>query len=1113
MIAPYKIQPEISPQKVLDISGLKKARKRVSGALLWFCLLLTCIGTSWFAYQARLVPQTKSYAAHWQDAKWIQARAINDTTGSKDIASPVTYFRYTMDFTAVPDNAFITLAANQVFQLYVNGSYIGNNSQSFVQGNTAASYMFDIDSLLTTGVNSIGIRIVDVDQKSPQVRANIGATWGQQTHYYGSGNTWQATGQVALAYPRNAKTNNSWSTPGFDASQWQPATIVTQPMQTAPLAVNPLVYEQALPTHWISTDAGQEGYFVRHFMLAGDTNEALLRLVATGHADVFINNHLYIQWNGQVAVPQESVNALLDTTIEATPYRNGLLLGVYDISPYIHAGSNTIAIHVQSPGNSTAKVGLETLKSALGVDMIVGAAGVYTNPLASNTDWHASSQPIANWTGDEGASFHWATPDPVGRPGASRSYYLPDSNTARSIQIIPPALVAKTILYSVLAVLTCWLLMALILCRYYISLRLALEGACLIFLPALAVETLLIALTREPLLTRPFPYTGFWAGILLFLVALSAFVLWLCTHKQQAQQQIDSIEENSDFDTLQTISTKTFRRTEHHDPPQQPFVIWLKRNWGLLPLVLLAIPMACYDLAYEPFWQDELSSYYAARNIMLHGFPAFPSGYLYPKGELFSYILALVMSIFGTSNAIAPRTISVAWYLLSIPLLYICGQKLFNRKVAWLATAMLALSPYALIWARQTRMYEQAQFSALVVLFMFYRALQMRNQKRPVYLAALCLLFAYFSHEENFIIMPAILVCVLLGSREGPYGFPAILYKKHWWKAALIAVIPIVCQLLVVFWSHPQVIATDQSQRPQIQVSPDNIPYYFNLLFKGGNAITNNVTPWLLTQPWITVNSLLAILGCILAFTQKDRRARYCALFLTISSCTLIFMFTMQADRYYYPLLPAYYLMGAYAFWRVMEATWRFARPYLTLTAGKQYIYPGIALSLRLITRSVVALLVISVLILPMLPISNYNLFVSRALNLPYRHHFADYNNVSEYMKEHLRKGDIVITVAPAVSILYYAGHVDYYFSIDRALFLFEQNDKLIETTSGASPMLNQSEFQNILSAHDRIWLVTDNGGYQGGVTRNNRFIFPPIDFRRVYEGYGSAIYFRSAGG
>ena len=146
-----------------------------------------------------------------------------------------------------------------------------------------------------------------------------------------------------------------------------------------------------------------------------------------------------------------------------------------------------------------------------------------------------------------------------------------------------------------------------------------------------------------------------------------------------------------------------------------------------------------------------------------------------------------------------------------------------------------------------------------------------------------------------------------------------------------------------------------------------------------------------------------------------------------------------------------------------------------------------------------------------MLPISNFDLFVSRVLGIQYRRHFADYDNVAQYMHDHMHPGDTVISIAPAVITLYEVGKVDDYFSIDRALFLLEHNGQLMETTSGAHPLLNEAEFQNVLAEHNRIWLITDNGGYQGGVTRNGRFIFPPPDFHLVYEGYGSGIYFRSS--
>ena len=676
--------------------------------------------------------------------------------------------------------------------------------------------------------------------------------------------------------------------------------------------------------------------------------------------------------------------------------------------------------------------------------------------------------------------------------------------------MMPPMLIAETLIYSSIAVLAVWLFMALVLRRrVYASRNAALEAASLIFLPALTLEALLIVLAREPLLSQPFPYTRFWGLLLILLVGCSALGLWLYARKIQRlnqiinAQQLEATNDNLRYLAAEQETTQTPTPKRWH----QRLLDWSRQNWGLFLILLLAIPMTCYNLGYEPFWQDELSSYNAARNIMSQGFPAFPSGFVYPKGELYSYLLAVVMFIFGTSGQVIPRIVSLAEYLISIPMLYLITQKFFNRRIAWLTTAMLAFSPYALIWSRQTRMYEQAQFMVIVAVYMLYRAIQLREKKRPVYLALLCLILAYFSHEENFIILPAALCCGLLATRTGPFGIPSILRRKHWWIPALIACAIIITQLLVVFWSHPPTFATDQSRQPQIEPSFNNVPYYFGLLFLV-KTLKITIAPWLLTQPWLIINSLLTVLGCILAFLHKDRRPRYCALFLLLASSTLILLFTMQADRYYYPLLPLYYMMGAYAFWSILNLLWRFAKPHFTFSSGTTNSYPRVSLPVRIVLMSMVAILSFSLLIFSVLPLSNYNLFISRALGLSYRHHFADYNNVGQYMQKHLKTGDTVVTIAPAVSILYYVGKVDYYFSIDRALFLIENNKNVIETTSGAHPMLNPQDFQNVLASHNRVWLVTDNGGYQGGVTKNNRFTFPPPGFRMVYEGYGSAVYF-----
>jgi uncharacterized membrane protein len=461
--------------------------------------------------------------------------------------------------------------------------------------------------------------------------------------------------------------------------------------------------------------------------------------------------------------------------------------------------------------------------------------------------------------------------------------------------------------------------------------------------------------------------------------------------------------------------------------------------------------------------------------------------------------------------------VSMLEYIASIPLLYAIGCYMFNRRVAWLAATMLALSPYALNWGRQARMYEQAHFMTMIALFVFYWALQNRNRVLAPYLAVVSLLFAYFSHEETFVVMPGLLLCVLWLSRSGRFGIPDVFRRKHWWYASIIAIVVISTQLSIVFLSHPPHLGGDQSQRPQIQITTDNIPYYFNLLF-GSKPVKDSTSPGILIQAWIVLNSILAVIGCAWAFLRKERSALYVAIFQVTSILTLIFVFTMQADRYFYPQMSAFYLISAYGFYKTAQLIWTFARPHLVLppsvaAVGQEPGSSRVSLPVRSVVFAMIAILGITVLIAPALPLSNYNLFISRTTGLQYRQHFADYQEVGTYMRSHMQKGDIIISLAPSISVQYYVGRVDDYFSIDRALFLFEKNGTIVETSSGAHPFLNQADFQAVLAQHARIWFISDNAGYQAGVTKNGRFTFPPADFHIVYEGYQSSVYFRSADG
>src|SRR5205085_1265813 len=106
-----------------------------------------------------------------------------------------------------------------------------------------------------------------------------------------------------------------------------------------------------------------------------DFDQALLRIVAAGDVEIFINGHLTMQWVSQVAAPQLSITDNLGDDTTSASYQKGLLLGVYDITPFVHVGNNVIAIRVLSPGTGTAQVGLATQQGAMSSDMLVSVAG------------------------------------------------------------------------------------------------------------------------------------------------------------------------------------------------------------------------------------------------------------------------------------------------------------------------------------------------------------------------------------------------------------------------------------------------------------------------------------------------------------------------------------------------------------------------------------------------------------------------------------------------------------------------------------------------------------------------------------------------------------------
>jgi len=1061
-------------------------------------------------YQCVLLPQEARYNPDWHEALWVEA---------SDGDAPVAYFRRIVDLGEIPDAAFVTVAANQVFSLYVNGAQVGSNAPDFSQDGLRGAYMYDIVSLLRKGIDIIALRVSNIDKQVPLLRVSLGIVRGKAVSYDGSDKNWLATAQSMNVYHRYSTSIRAWTTSEFDAGYWPPARLVDYPVPEPLLTAHPQLYEQPVATHWLSAGGGQEAYFLRQMELPFSSNKIWLRLAAIGTASVFVNGRLLIAWNGQAVVREQGLSDYLSEDDASPLYRRGLAVGIYDISAYLHPGTNTIAVHTMAPGASAAQVGLASLRAAMALDILASDADGHATWLNNDAQWKSSTHAGNQWVRGGTVIRDWSPATIVSRPGVSSIFYLPENSTPRNDQPVPFSLIVAVILCCMVTVIALWLLLGYVLRCFYHTFAEALAATSLAFLPALACEALLVVLFREPQMPPSFSYTWLWSLLLIGLFAICYGLIWLRARISWHHQRNPSSEtaiRKADGQPQPEYSHREQYATSHTKEHVEllsipPYVVLLydhmmnclRRHWMLALIMGVAALFLCYDLTYEPMWQDELSSYYAARGILMHGLPLFPSGFLYEKAELYSYLLAAWTLLFGDQGS-AARLISALECILGIPLLYRIGCYFFDRYVSLLATAMLAFSPLSLIWGRQMRMYEQEQLLTLLVMYLCFKAAREQKRRRIflIYIAMSSLVIDYLSHEEMFIILPALVVCVLLASKHKKCFLPSVLREKHWWYAALAAGVILAIQWTLTRVTHPPFLGTDSSQRPFIQLTTDNIAYYVNLLFFP-TALRQN------TISWMTMNSLLATFGCVVAKRSSSLRAKYCALFLLLSYLTLMLLFTMRADRYFYVLLPVYYLMGAYAVVTIIRAFGPFTKLYLTAPRSTTYAAGSTALWLSPLfwyRAVIVAMLCAAVLLQPALPLSNYSLFVSRLAGFTYHRHYPDYDVVGAYIRRHWRQGDTVVSVVPDFCTYYYAGHVDYFFSIDRSLFLLERNGHIIDTSIGAVALLNQGDFRTIIAEHRRIWIVSDNGVYQAQVTK--RFTFP-ADFHIVYEGYGTAVYFR----
>ncbi|MCG8431831.1 MAG: glycosyltransferase family 39 protein, partial [Candidatus Omnitrophica bacterium] len=142
-------------------------------------------------------------------------------------------------------------------------------------------------------------------------------------------------------------------------------------------------------------------------------------------------------------------------------------------------------------------------------------------------------------------------------------------------------------------------------------------------------------------------------------------------------------------------------------------------------LALLAVIMLCglaarlHGMNRYSLWFDEYFHAFAAQGILEKGEPVLPSGELYGRASVYSYLVAAGFKLFGTGD-IPARMPSVLLGVLSIGLTYMLASHWFSRRVGLISAFLMALSPFCILWSQMCRLYALFQPAYLLLVFFFF---------------------------------------------------------------------------------------------------------------------------------------------------------------------------------------------------------------------------------------------------------------------------------------------------------------------------------------------------------------------------------------------------------
>ena len=463
----------------------------------------------------------------------------------------------------------------------------------------------------------------------------------------------------------------------------------------------------------------------------------------------------------------------------------------------------------------------------------------------------------------------------------------------------------------------------------------------------------------------------------------------------------------------------------------------------LLGLILLVAYWLRWRYAQTiSLYVDEFTTLWAARRVQGLGVPWMPSGVLYTRGLLATYIEAAFLSLFGFSYFMG-RLPSLLFGLATIVALWVAGRRIWREEVGLLAALGLALLPEAVLWSGRARFYAQLQFFSLLVVWAAFATAAHEPDNQPRLwrrhgLFAIFFILALFSHEEMVLLYPSLLLGIYLWRGWRFFLKPAVLGSHA------VCALALVLRYLIEKIGQPGYFETIQTERP-----------YVGLIFDLQGA-------WHTYSPlFIDPDRLLWTLGMFSALGM--------ALFLWVRQRGQIPRLSYQHQATLFFMLQLLFVLAVV--FTLVGTSWRegrylfFIQPlWLLVGAAGIGLWVERLRAYRWLQTGVLAL-IIGVISLTQWPTAQAVL----------QQQVEGYDRALAWLAETRQPGDVVLSPQPPACALV-LGPCDYY-AVQRGYeeFVIQREGVLVDRWSGAQLLSTTAALTKVLQTAPRTWFVTDS--------------------------------------